>query len=467
MSYNVFTVSRNLLPTILVILTLSCNSNSESNNLTISGIINNNSLDTIYIKTHQNYHVSGKPINNWNLGIRSDNSFKETLVIPRGFYNLYAGDNIYPIYLNKGYDLHITIDDNKIEFSGYGAKENTYNQKSKELDKKLASINTYHHYANLNEDKFLKLTDSIKGLYDKLIEESSFDDNEFKYFLELHSLAERTHKYLTYPFTRENVDENYVKSNSYPDFFKGIDLKNEDYIEVPLFMMNLFTHSGLINKNNLDSINDMDLSHLKYVSTDTTFIKSEKIREQLMYVTAFFNIEHTNDLDTFYKTYYASTQNTYLKNIIEKKYFKLKNYDVGSKPSDFEFKNRNNQFVSLSDLKGNVVYIDIWASWCRPCINEIEYSNKIQQRLDKYDIKFVNICIQTDSIKWRSIIKEKSFDGIQLFCQPEELTDFKKEYLIESLPRYIILDKTGEIIDFNAKKPSDITLVEDLLNLSN
>jgi len=210
------------------------------------------------------------------------------------------------------------------------------------------------------------------------------------------------------------------------------------------------------------------LSHLKFVKTDTTIIKNEKIREQLMYVTAFFNIEHTNNLDSFYKTYNTSTQNVYLKNIIEEKYFKLKNYDVGSKVSNFEFRNKKNELVSLNDLKGNLVYIDIWASWCKPCINEIKHSNKLQQKLNKYDdIKFVNICIQTDSIKWRNIIKEKSFDGIQLFCQSEELADFKKNYLIESLPRYIILDKTGRIIDFNAKKPSDISLEEDLLILNN
>lgn len=452
----------------MVVITLSCESNGKSSNITISGIIENNNLDTIYIKTHQNYHVTGKPINNWSLGIDSNNSFNETLEIPRGFYNLYVGDITYPIYLNKGYNLHIVIDGSKIEFSGYGAKENTYNQKSKAVTKKLASVNFYHHYANLNEDKFLKLTDSIKSVYDKLINEASFDDNEFKYFLELENLVVRTHKYLNYSVTRKNVDKNYIKSNSYPDFFKGIDLKNEDFIEVPLFMMNLFTYTGLINKNNVDSINDMDLSHLKFVKTDTTIIKSEKIREQLMYVTAFYNIERTNNLDSFYKTYITSTQNVYLKNIIEEKYFKLKNYDVGSKVSNFEFRNKKNELVSLNDLKDNLVYIDICASWCKPCINEIKHSNKLQQKLNKYDdIKFVNICIQTDSIKWRNIIKEKSFDGIQLFCQPEELADFKKEYLIEGLPRYIILDKTGNIIDFNAKKPSDITLENDLLNLSN
>ncbi|GGG47413.1 TlpA family protein disulfide reductase [Bizionia arctica] len=467
MSYNIFAILRNLLSIILVIVTLSCESNGKSSNLTISGIIENNNLDTIYIKTHPNYHVTGKSINNWNLQIDSDNSFKETLEIPRGFYDLSVGDITYPIYLNKGYDLHITINDSKIEFSGYGAKENTYSQQSKALAEKLASVNFYHHFANLKEDKFLKLTDSIKSLYDKLINEASFDDNEFKNFLELENLALRTSKYLTYSFTRKNVDENYEKSNSYPIFFKGIDLKNEDFIEVPLFMMNLYIYSGLMTNNKLDSINDIGLAHLKLVKTDTTFMKSEKIREQLMYVTAFFNIEHTNNLDVFYETYNTSTKDIYLKNIIEKKYYKLKDYDIGSKVSNFEFINKNNELVSLNDLKGNLVYIDIWASWCNPCINEIEYSNKLQQKLNNYDIKFVNICIQTDSLKWQNVIREKSFDGIQLFCQPEEFADFKKNYLIESLPRYIILDKAGNIIDFNAKKPSDITLEDDLLNLNN
>ena len=466
MNYNLFTFLRSLLVIILVIITLSCNSNNKSKNLTISGVITNNNLDTIYIKTHNNYHVTGKPINNWNLAIHSNNSFKETLEIPRGFYELYVGNKIYPIYLNQGYNLHITFNDKKIEFSGYGAKENTYSQKSKALDEKLAPINFYNYYSNLEEDKFLKLTDSIRSLYDKLIKETSFDDDEFKHFVELENLVIRSDKYLTYSFTRKYNDINYVKSSAYPDFFRDIDLANEDLSEIPLFVMFLFNYAGIMIENNLDSINDEGLDILRLVNSDTTFIKSKKIREQLMYVTAFFTMEHANNLDVFYKTYNTSAKNSYLKNIIEKKYYKLKDYGIGTIAPNFEFKNKDNLLISLNDLKGSLVYIDIWASWCIPCIKEIKYSNELQKKLNKYDIKFVNICIKTDSIKWQNIIRENSFNGIQLFCQSTEYTDFKKQYLIEGLPRYVILDRAGKIIDFNAKKPSDSTLEEDLINLS-
>jgi len=465
MNYSSFPILRILLLTVVVFIS-SCNSDRKTNGLTISGVIDDDGLDTIYIKTHPNDHVIGKPIKNWSLAIDSSNSFKETLEISRGNYSLQVGDNNYPIYLNKGYDLQITINNNEIKFLGFGAKENNYVQKSRTLARKLAPISNYHHYANLEEPQFLKLTDSIKSLYDELIKEASFDDNEFKYFFGLGNLVSRAHKYLNYSFTRKKIDKNYVKSSSYPDFFKDIDLSNEDFIEIPLFMMNLYTYAGIISEQNLDSISDRAFSELKLVRSDTTFIKSKKIREQLMYVTALYNIERTNNLDAFYETYNASTKNSYLKDIIEKKYYKLKDYGVDTKAPNFEFKNKNDQLVSLSDLEGNLVYIDVWASWCKPCIKEIEHSNKLQQKLNKYDIKFVNICIQTDSIKWLNLIKEKSFNGIQLFCKLEELTDFKKNYLIKGLPRYIILDKTGRIIDFNAKKPSDLTLEEDLIRLS-
>jgi thiol-disulfide isomerase/thioredoxin len=467
MNKYLFHKSKVSLLILFIVLTSSCKSKTESKHISISGRTDIDT-DSIYLKIPNNYHVTGKFIDSWHFSINSNNTFAKTLDLPRGNYNLQVGNITYPIFLNKGYDLNILIENGKVKFKGYGAKEYIFLQQQLiPLSKQLSSINNYKYYSKLNEVDFLKLTDSIFNVYQTLVKSYDFDDTEFKYLSNLHHLTSRTHKYLNYTYSRKFIDPDYEVSNSYPDIFKDIDLKNEDFGEIPLFMMSLYTYSNSLSEKQFKAYTDPTIRHLNFVKNDTTIIKNDSIREKLMYVTAFFNMEQSNSLDTFYETYNTWAINTKLKQKIKKKYFKLKQYDIGSKASNFTFKNENNEVISLSDFKGKTVFLDIWATWCNPCIKEIEYSNNLQEKLKAENITFVSVCIQSDPQKWKQIIKKNEFKGVHLFCPDEQISEFEKKYLIGSLPRYVIIDKYGEIVDFNAKKPSNIELEKKLLILTN
>ncbi len=118
---------------------------------------------------------------------------------------------------------------------------------------------------------------------------------------------------------------------------------------------------------------------------------------------------------------------------------------------------------SLDDFKGKYVYIDVWATWCGPCMYEIPFMNKLEEKFKNSNIQFISISIDTkeDEPKWRKMIADKNMDhGTQLLADANFDSSFVKEYFIDGIPRFILLDPQGNIINQNAPRPSDEKTVE-------
>ena len=120
---------------------------------------------------------------------------------------------------------------------------------------------------------------------------------------------------------------------------------------------------------------------------------------------------------------------------------------------------------SLKDYKGSYVYIDVWATWCGPCKYEIPFLEKVEKEYHDKNIKFVSLSIDTkkDEPKWREMIKEKNMSGIQILADKDYESQFITDYFIYGIPRFILIDPQGNIVDYDAPRPSEEKL-KDLFN---
>ncbi|MEZ4792763.1 MAG: TlpA disulfide reductase family protein [Gelidibacter sp.] len=120
---------------------------------------------------------------------------------------------------------------------------------------------------------------------------------------------------------------------------------------------------------------------------------------------------------------------------------------------------------SLADFKGSYVYIDVWATWCVPCVYEIPFLEKVEKQYEGKNIKFVSISAdqQKDEQKWRDMIQKKNMHGIQLLTDKAMESQFIVDYYIYGIPRFILLDPQGNIVTYDAPRPSDEKL-QELLN---
>jgi thiol-disulfide isomerase/thioredoxin len=160
-------------------------------------------------------------------------------------------------------------------------------------------------------------------------------------------------------------------------------------------------------------------------------------------------------------------EDSILTNKLVTKFNVLRSLEKGMKSPVFNnYENFNGERTSLSDLKGKYVYIDVWATWCGPCIREIPSLKIIEKKYENKNIHFVSLSIDERNRPrynyeaWRKMIIEKELTGIQLFADNAFNSKFTKAYGIDSIPRFLLIDPDGNIVSGNAPRPSDPKLLE-------
>ena len=120
---------------------------------------------------------------------------------------------------------------------------------------------------------------------------------------------------------------------------------------------------------------------------------------------------------------------------------------------NFQFQDMAGDMVSLNDFRGKYVYIDVWASWCGPCQWEIPYWQKLEKQFHKRKIVFVSISMDGKVEDWKRTVKDRKLDGIQLYHGGD--SHFFNEFGVTYIPRFILLDKQGRIVDAYMTNPSE------------
>jgi len=160
----------------------------------------------------------------------------------------------------------------------------------------------------------------------------------------------------------------------------------------------------------------------------------------------------------------ASKQNTQMFEYFEKTYISSKSMAKGKASPKFEdYVDAKGGKKSLDFFKGKYVYIDVWATWCGPCIREIPSLKRIEKEYHNKNIEFVSISTdesrrsggtwEAAEKKWRDFVKENKLGGVQLWSGQD--FSFQQEYQISGIPRFILIDPQGNIVDANAPRPSD------------
>jgi thiol-disulfide isomerase/thioredoxin len=121
----------------------------------------------------------------------------------------------------------------------------------------------------------------------------------------------------------------------------------------------------------------------------------------------------------------------------------------------------------LAAYRGKVILLDLWASWCVPCREEIPLSVAAAKRYGKRGLVVLYLSIDEDPAAWRTALHQLP-TGARLqyrFMRPSA-SAFRQEFDVRSVPRYLLLDRTGTVRNPDSLRPGDVrfgTLVEQLL----
>lgn len=431
---------------LLGIIIFSCSKVNKVNYVIISGKVSNQQINKGILTNDKDTFA----INIVN------NSFCDTLKISEGYYNLGYGKREIPIYLKPGFDLQIQLD-KSAKFSGKGAAENNYLTAQAAQSIELEKYFDEKYYARLDEKIFLNLMDSIYHIQTNLFNKNKKEfDSQFNFIeknkLKYKCLYQKAHYEVAKKILTGKMDF-CVSSDYYPNLFKDIDpndhrlLDNVDYLNMLDSYIWQTTKSKPKNNDSADF-------YLTYMQILNNAINDTLVKEKLSFYLGNTRLEKTNKLDEVFQLISKNISNKEYFTTVESKYKVLKKIEKGAISPTFCFKDVNGKEVALENLKGKIVYIDIWSTRCEPCMAEIPYLKKIEEYYKGKNICFVGINILDTEEDWKNTVKGQNLPGIQLHA-PDPKVAFFKDYLVRGIPRYILIDKEGRILNCNAVRPLD------------
>lgn len=360
------------------------------------------------------------------------------------------------LYLDPNQDLTLSFkgDDmwRSVAFEGEGAAINTYLGSGK-----LKSIGMPD--MKMQEAALLHRADSLFAANCQVLEAAqlptSFTAQE-KVRLQFYTYYYFSHYAIYHPHF--GGDDNFIPSEAYYNKLEALTPIDADLLalkEYKSFLPNAI--ETLSNKGKTLASNSTE-QHVNYVDAA---IKDEKVAEFLTDEFVYNFVDH-NGLDeadkliAMYRKHVKDAKSIEKFDALCAKWEKLRSGNPSA--ASFSYPDINGKTVSMADLKGKYIYIDVWATWCGPCRGELPALKELEEKYAGKDIHFVSMSCDKNKKAWENMVTKDELKGIQLHMGTDKT--FMDAYLINGIPRFILLDRDGKIISANMTRPSDPKTVE-------
>ncbi|TRZ41879.1 TlpA family protein disulfide reductase [Robertkochia solimangrovi] len=316
---------------------------------------------------------------------------------------------------------------------------------------------------------------NILDFTESFIKEQKIRDPHTREYLKLRELVDAHYLFYYYPsdhkrFVPEHKDT--IPSN-FRDYYKGKIPLDDIAMYKSSSKYAMYVRTILLRKADDRMPDSIQPRSLAYYKAQYEAIKSLEISDYLnRELMTKFCIDYANNTDPEVRKFLTQIiESENASGILYERWLEFVKNDTslkkGEQAPDFTYNDVNGNPVSLSDFKGKIVYIDLWATWCGPCLRELPALKQVKEKFRDREIVFIGISLDDDHDAWVKKVNANEGDllsGVQLATGSFEC-QLNTDYNLNGIPHYILIGKDGELLEKKAPRPSHPELM-DLLESS-
>lgn len=455
----------------------------------VSGTIENATNDSVSLIIDKTYLSQEQTL--YQISVKQNQFTVELQLDKSRLVELSYQSQLIHIYLEPGDSLDVKFKagnlSESIVFSGKGEANNQFNKKFNTQFKD-------HFTTSLLEEKMrmLSLDEFEMLIYDNRKKEKSFYTDyaekkllseKFKKFIENHIKYNYLNSLLSYPVVNANKSTAILKVNPLPavtlEAFDKSTANDEEAMISECYrnFLTAFVTYYASELNGFNKFKDYTISTEKKYVIARDYLKGEPF---LFYLTKFLlEMGEKTNPETVKRIYtemekedktgeYTAILKKKLGKWMKTKLPKTAEGKLDIVSAEFKLQGFNGKEISLADFKGKVIYVDFWASWCGPCKQQFPFSKSLHDQLSdkqKKEVVFLYISIDNTEEIWKKAVNSLHLEGEHALSPGGWNSFVAKYYQINSIPRYLLIDKKGNVVNQNAKRPSDDGALQDILNL--
>ncbi len=382
-----------------------------------------------------------------------------------GNYYILSEKDYAPFYVAPGMKLKVAFDKadfkNSIKFDGTGSDINNYLV----AKSKVAGSDTFEWF-KLEAGDFREKQDSMLAVNQGLFNEAKKADPADPFWAKeegeiLYGWAGNLEQFETYHrYLAEKPD--YKAPEGFDSYKKDLEINNVRYIESNSFFA--FVSSVIRKEANSRIEAAMKADSSAKINSDRVngevaveLLTEPAVLNRYLYNTADEGMQWKEiaEVQPIIDLFREKCKDPEMVKKFDETYNAWKLLDKGQPAFEFSGKDMQGNTVKLSDFRGKYVYVDVWATWCGPCIGEIPYLDSLETDFEGKNIVFISFSIDEDHAAWMKFVPEKQLKGVQIIGEKAWESQLCKDYKIRGVPTFMFFDPEGKIISVKMTRPSD------------
>lgn len=387
------------------------------------------------------------------------------LSMPSDYYLLIGKQDYMPFHLAPGMKLEISFDasafKSTLKFAGEGSDINNYL-----VAKAGKGGNMDYEVYKLEPNQYRTKQDSILTAEKALLASTKKDDGKNPFWKTeeaevLYGWANNLAMYEPYHgYFSQN--ESYKAPKDFFSYEKDLDINQPAYVKSRAFKQYVSTVVGKAAGEKIEAMKKADSTQAinpKKINLETAqeLIKDQIVLDHFLFddISGQIQWEEVSAVQESIDFFLSRCKDTALVNKLNATVAEWKLLGQGQPAFDFVGKDMQGNPVKLSDFRGKLVYVDVWATWCGPCKYEIPYLDTLETDYKGKNIVFISYSIDEDHDAWLKFVPEHKLQGVQIIGEKAWESALCKKYKIMGVPTFMLFDTEGKIVTVKMTRPSD------------